>query len=783
MPEEEPRWNQLTYTSADAAGGTRGGWGVKAVTAGAPDAVVDRLRQGVTTRIAELEETSQFASASQLEQRPHRLSYLTVDGMPTLWHAVPAGPDATGRPGNVFTHAATLIVDQPELRAIEYWRSPDWLTPFGVLEVNAARLGALRPGSFVTRSSTLEFLAEPDRLYSLEWLLAAVSHVFRTRRSMVLLTDTVDEAARWLSTFSYLTAPMLARRIGWATFERAEGVVRAAARGVTVICVPRADYAILVEERSDQVLLADPRWVLDDPVAGTWVNKLSQTFPAEPAWQDAALDVLALAPEHRDGILTQMDALGRVPADEAADLPFAWPLLMSLLVDGNVAVADREASIRECLFAAPTSVFSDPRVQGLVQELVQGSPAAVSLEAGAPPALRSELQLEIAKAYLSGGWRAGRSAPEVDAALAGRLRESSSREILAAINQAEDDASNDSQHVGRAAELVSFLLTHELDPPPAEDEDPSPIAMAVEVLRQRLPAPDTRSSDIDVSGLHPILLAPASRPEEAESADPLAAAPPPPSFPLSRSPTPDDVTASIGRLLTAAEPGTARAAAIAECLLLVHGYSSGSDRSRPEILADPLLTFALACVVTEQPVGQDGRPSEADAAVVEAAWSSPATPSSHRHWLCRWLSVYWAMRESGGVERGGATAVVPEPLVEEVRRDPDCFVEALARHMAEARTDEAAQFVHAALRSHLQGQALTLLAVLTPDGAQLGWTAVQRAATLMDREGLRATIDRVRPRLDGLEQVFGSRVSMMLDRLVPFAGQNQPHTVRLDLKR
>lgn len=183
LQKPPPTWAQLTYTSADSATGAKGGWGIKERSAITTDLMVSEILKGVSTRIVEVSPTSNFPSDEELRTRPRRLLFRLVNGVPTMWHAATAGPDATGRPGNVYTHAAMLASPDATLRPIEYWRSASWLTPFGAAAVTAAKLGDLRPGSVITRRSTLAFIDHGEREYAVEWLLAAVTYAVNRRQT------------------------------------------------------------------------------------------------------------------------------------------------------------------------------------------------------------------------------------------------------------------------------------------------------------------------------------------------------------------------------------------------------------------------------------------------------------------------------------------------------------------------------------------------------------------------------------------------------------------------
>ena len=90
-------WVQLTYTSADAIAGVKGGWGVKETLPSDADAkLVSVLTEGVIARIEEVVETSQFASEADLAVRARRLAFQVVDGVLVMWHSISAWDSGNG---------------------------------------------------------------------------------------------------------------------------------------------------------------------------------------------------------------------------------------------------------------------------------------------------------------------------------------------------------------------------------------------------------------------------------------------------------------------------------------------------------------------------------------------------------------------------------------------------------------------------------------------------------------------------------------------------------------
>jgi hypothetical protein len=738
-------WVQLTYTSADSIMGAKGGWGIKETSPGASDALIAQLSEGVTTRILEVEETSQFASDAQLYARPRRLTYREVTGTATLWHAASAGPDATGRPGNVFTHGASLVSFEPGLRPIEYWRSDDWLAPFGAADVTAARLGDLRPGTVITRESVVAFIRQNDRRFSLEWLLAAVSFVSSTGSSMALAVDNPDEGALWLGAISFLTAPALTRRISWVTFERAAGVEEATARGLTVICVPRADLDTLIEAPPAKVLIIDPTWELEEPSRDTWTTtKLGQGFKADRRWQNAMLDVFALEQDHTLRVLAEVDRLTAVmlPADARA-LPLHWPLSMALLTDGKAAISERDEVIAECLSLGPASILESGVVQPLLEELLASADSELlsrlASEPGGAPAVKDAASIALASAYLADGWRSGAQPPTLSRTGLEKVRAASVRAIDRAIAQAEVDASGSPEQLLNAARVLTFLVSNALDPFPLSDDVPSSVASVVELIKDR----NADLPQSELFRLDPSLVRPQSRfvthvtapavPSVVAHAVEQPREPRPPAQvrgsvqPARPARATADAASGIADLLRDAEPGSERAKAIAECLLLAEGYGSRDHVSIMRLDNDRNAALAVASLlVAERPAGmkdlEDGK------ARADAVWGLAHLHGSLKSSVGGWLAVYWANVDEGSTE------VPPGDLLEEIKRNPVPAVQAIADFITGSNPGIAGRLIaRAGLARVHPRQQLVLSVAAAGNGLALGWRAVQEAAKAMSQ--------------------------------------------------
>lgn len=251
------RFAHMSYASFSNAHGGGGGWGIGRVT-GDPTSEEKKLFQShVPTVLRTLEPVDEFLPEDKILSLPRRFVYRPIDGCGLYIQAVPAGKDATGRPGNIFSHG---VIDrhpaEPTLAQFpaSAFRSPDFLTPFYAKDVNAAEFPAdaadLHPGPH---------LDAPSAWYTVHHLLGNRAGVIYTLQEAleaedvlpVLALENVNDAGFWLTALSSTMAPSLARQaLQFSTFERAQTlVIEEWLSGPAVVCVPAVDADALKDPR------------------------------------------------------------------------------------------------------------------------------------------------------------------------------------------------------------------------------------------------------------------------------------------------------------------------------------------------------------------------------------------------------------------------------------------------------------------------------------------------------------------------------------------------------
>lgn len=337
----EPDAVELKYTVvADGQDATSGGWQLQSSS---PVSADERgaLLSAMPADLWPSSSVPAFPSAEQLAALPRRLRFVRIgENTGALVHSTPAGNDATGRPGNIFTHVQLhralcdrLSQSQP-VRPIQFWRSRDWLTPFGATDVQRAWIGDVahvEPGDAVTRDTVLDFLYDEGtpRINRLAEVLDAVATAIDGGPRAVLVVDDVNDGALWLGVVSFLSAPAATARLTFSTYETSDSLRNQ--DGAPILSVLPADrhHATANAAQRDLAFLdlseAHGRPVTD----ATWPS--AQAGGSD--WSELVVDLYNAGDVELERQIQAMDEISaRYPA-AAAHCPW-WALA--------VAVADSE---------------------------------------------------------------------------------------------------------------------------------------------------------------------------------------------------------------------------------------------------------------------------------------------------------------------------------------------------------------------------------------------------------------------------------------------------------
>ena len=305
-------WFQLTHASTEAAPGRSGGWDVQFVTPGVPPEIEAQMRAGVTTRLETLDRLDEFPTTADLAARTRRLAFRFDDnGGSVWWHAVDAGKDSTGRPGNVFTHSVAIADPVHDLRPIDLWRSRSWLTPYGQREVAAVLPIEFEPTGPLGRSAAIDRCL--DRQEETEALLSAVDTCLWHGWALILASESQDEFAAWLSVVSHLTAPQVAaEHMPFSTFDRA-GRLPQVLEYARVVGIPSTDLAqaraSVTDPAVQRMLVLDLGNLPSTAPNGQW-EYAGQRWPAVGLWQEAFFEITdsgRYSPSEVESVLALMD--------------------------------------------------------------------------------------------------------------------------------------------------------------------------------------------------------------------------------------------------------------------------------------------------------------------------------------------------------------------------------------------------------------------------------------------------------------------------------------------
>ncbi|MCW2607784.1 MAG: hypothetical protein JWO60_2477, partial [Frankiales bacterium] len=376
---------RLTYTSVDARGAGSGGWQVMEES-DLTDEERRRALEVVATAIDPAVEVSRFPSLTEIDALPRRLVVTRAGTSTLLVHSAPAGPDASGRPGNVFNHVvaardltADLLAGPDVPRPVQLWRSDDWLHPWGADQVRASRLpGDTRPapGRVVTRAAVAGLLADPASAAGLGALLDAVDAAVRGDGDpVVLLVDEQDRGALWLGAVSLLAGPSLTARLTFSTWERGYAL-RAGAETAHVSLVPRADEAQL---HGVAAVVLDPD--SQAPAAGgAWPTVFPPRSVPVGTWSRLATGLCGLPEGEADNRLLAVAELSSLNPRVARVLRYALFPLAVAVVENDLPGADVAAGL---LAAVPEELVDDAETAEELRRALAAFPLTAEAQATA----------------------------------------------------------------------------------------------------------------------------------------------------------------------------------------------------------------------------------------------------------------------------------------------------------------------------------------------------------------------------------------------------------------
>lgn len=234
-----------------------GGWQVGETVGSLSREQVRSLIGAVPTQLSDGTPIPTYPDKAERDRLVRRFSWLPApwDPLKRVFSAsVPAGLDATGRPGNVFTYVTvTATPDIPVSSAVQAFYSPDIPTPFGPRETETVRIPA-QPSAPGPVADLLPLFLDgwADDEAPLPGAFARITNEEGTRRRglvrhlaaelttgrRVILAAPPAEAALWVAAVA-TEDPSL--DFCFSTFERFNSVTDVLGFGAQLVVVPPSD--------------------------------------------------------------------------------------------------------------------------------------------------------------------------------------------------------------------------------------------------------------------------------------------------------------------------------------------------------------------------------------------------------------------------------------------------------------------------------------------------------------------------------------------------------------
>ncbi|MDO5668763.1 MAG: hypothetical protein Q4G50_02040 [Corynebacterium sp.] len=265
----------MTTAALSFASFTRGqgGWQIGEKLGSLSEEQVRSLLEAVPTQLGDGTAIPSYPDRSQRAHLVRRYAWLPAPWDPRLrvfFASVPAGPDATGRPGNVFTYVAVTADTRMPVAALH---SPDIPTPFGPRETEAARIPEWPQASGPVAELIPVFLdGWDDEESPLPEAFTGISN--SRRRDMVaylaaalgsgqsvVLAAPSAESTLWVAAVAAAGIDFC-----FSTIERTTSVADTLARGARLVIIPPQDLERVRAQHADLTVLATTDEVPAAPV-------------------------------------------------------------------------------------------------------------------------------------------------------------------------------------------------------------------------------------------------------------------------------------------------------------------------------------------------------------------------------------------------------------------------------------------------------------------------------------------------------------------------------------
>ncbi|MCK6161526.1 hypothetical protein [Corynebacterium simulans] len=391
----------FSFASFSRGNGRAGGWGVGAVSGDISQEQLQELVSFVPTSLNSGAPIPDFPSAQERAELVRRTAVFTLTEEGEQWVtmvSVPAGIDATGRGGNVFTYTAVSDGGVPPAPA-DVLYSPDVPTPFSIFEVDKVEIPEKisRKGPLASDALIDDFLAgefrspaalptpfksvvpHNDAAYNARLVEAMAKVLSSKKKTLVILVAPENQAAFWVAA--------AAREVGepgfgFSTFEKPAAIAELPLGTSTMVVVPESEKLRLAELTKARAIPGNPViFELGEPLPDLSAYEGAGVVASAPTPAPAVAEPEASSPFVDEPAQSVAEPWAESPAAAAADLsaasqvnPFSESAQSAPRGEANGAspsIAQTEPALTAAAAAAPAALGANAVVPGLTSDEVE----------------------------------------------------------------------------------------------------------------------------------------------------------------------------------------------------------------------------------------------------------------------------------------------------------------------------------------------------------------------------------------------------------------------------
>ena len=388
----------FSFASFSRGNGRAGGWGVGAVSGDISQEQLQELVSFVPTSLNSGAPIPDFPSAQERAELVRRTAVFTLTEEGEQWVtmvSVPAGIDATGRGGNVFTYTAVSDGGVPPAPA-DVLYSPDVPTPFSIFEVDKVEIPEKisRKGPLASDALIDDFLAgefrspaalptpfksvvpHNDAAYNARLVEAMAKVLSAKKKTLVILVAPENQAAFWVAA--------AAREVGepgfgFSTFEKPAAIAELPLGTSTMVVVPESEKLRLAELTKARAIPGNPViFELGEPLPDLSAYEGAGVVASAPTPAPEAVEPEASSPFVDEPAQSVAEPWAESPAAAAADLsaasqvnPFSESAQSAPRGEANGAspsIAQTEPAPTAAAAAAPAAPGANAVVPGLTSD-------------------------------------------------------------------------------------------------------------------------------------------------------------------------------------------------------------------------------------------------------------------------------------------------------------------------------------------------------------------------------------------------------------------------------